>query len=138
MPKKFESNFDPDELAKITHRGLQSLNRRDGEPRMQTGEIVMLKTAQKKEDGPLTAIFRFFQRIIDGFTSGIKALFTPPQKKVMQCQTYGHVMEQGWSGPHPRCVDCGKAILSLDEVRGATPKEDRKPKDEFQGRKYVK
>jgi hypothetical protein len=144
MTNRFDSNFDPDELAKITHRGLQSLSRSPfDDQRVTKEEVVNLKTRQKSEDTVLVHITRFFARIVDGFLSVFRSLLTPPKKKVFQCETYGHVLKPGWTGTRPLCEDCGAQILSLTDVRGATPKADRKDTAgqtpfQQQDRKYVK
>lgn len=139
MPRRFQSQFDPDELNKITHRGMQKLSRAQFEERVSQEEVTNLKSRQQEEDTLVVQIRRFFLRIIDGVVSSIRALFTPPKKKVVQCETYGHALKPGWTGAHPICTDCGAPILDPKDVRAATPKAKEKP-GEFkqQDRKYVK
>lgn len=143
MTSRFDSNFDPDELSKITHRGLQKLNRGQFQERVTKEEVVNLKQRQTEEDTALVHIRRFFARIIEGIMTTLRSLLTPPKKKVVQCELYGHSLKPGWTGAHPVCADCGQPILSLTDVRGATPREqrvDRAGKTPFQqqDRKYVK
>jgi len=143
MTGRFQSEFDPDELNRITHRGMKKLSRAQFEERQTTEDVGNLKTKQREEDTPVVVIKRFFMRIVDGVLGLFRALLAPPQKKVVQCDNYGHVLKPGWSGPHPKCMECGAAILSLNEVRGATPKADRKDQAgptpfQQQDRKYVK
>jgi hypothetical protein len=140
MPGRFESQFDPDELNKITHRGLQSLSRSQFDENRQTSEhLTNLKARQTKEDTIVVKITRFFARILDGIAGMFRAMLTPPKKKVVQCEQYGHVLKPGWTGAHPKCEDCGAPILSLDDVRKAMPKDQNKGQQpEQQQRKYVK
>jgi hypothetical protein len=144
MTNRFDSKFDPDELAKITHRGLNSLSRSQfDDQRVTQEEVVNLKTRQTQEDTIIVHVTRFFARIVEGILSVFRSLLTPPKKKVFQCETYGHVLKAGWTGDRPHCADCGAPILSLKDVRGATPKEqrpDRAGQTPFQqqDRKYVK
>lgn len=142
MPRRrFNSEFDADELNKITHRGLQPRSRVN-EPRPTHENFDNLKEVQKGEQKFIVKVARFFAGFFGGIGNTMKGLLTPRAKKVMQCQTYGHVMQQGWTGPHPKCIDCGVAILSLDQVRSSTPKSDRKDNPGQQpyqnDRKYVK
>lgn len=143
MTSRFESQFDPDELSKITHRGLQKLDRGQFQERVTQEEIVNLKSRQQSEDTAVVHIRRFFARIWDGIMSALRSLFTPPKKKVVQCATYGHALKPGWTGANPICIDCGAPILSLKDVRGATPRDERKDRAgqtpfQQQERKYVK
>lgn len=139
MAGRFDSQFDPDELNKITHRGLQKLSRSQFDERQSKEHVVNLKARQTKEDSIFVAITRFFARIIEGICGMFRALVTPPNKKVIQCDKYGHVLKAGWTGAHPKCDDCGAPIYSLDDVRKAMPKDqDKGQPPEQQQRKYVK
>lgn len=142
MVRRFDSQFDPEELSRITHKGLKP-RQKSSEPRVSEENKQTLKQAQQNEDKLSVRITRMFAAFFGSIASAVKGLFTPRAKKVMQCETYGHVMKPGWTGPHPKCIDCGAAILTLDQVRGATPKADRQDisgKQTFQqtDRKYVK
>jgi len=141
MTRRFDSEFDPAELAKITHKGLQPRSKKD-EPSVTHQKIELLKDAQQGEGKLITMIARFFGRIVSGIASSVKGLFAAPKKKQIQCENYGHILKPGWTGPQPICLDCGATISSMEQVRGATPKEDRQKnagKSPFgKERKYVK
>jgi hypothetical protein len=141
MAGRFQSEFDPDELNKITHRGLQSLSRSQFEEKQTSEEVSTLKTRQRAEDTFIVKLTRFFARIVDGFASAFKGLFAKPAKKVTQCDNYGHALKPGWTGDRPLCMDCGQAITSLDQVRGAVPRDTKKDVQNpypNKDRKYVK
>lgn len=142
MARKFESEFDAEELAKITHRGLQSLSRGQVEPRVTQEQKKTLRSTQELETKPEVAVKRFFNMLLDSCTTSVKSMFTPKQKHVRQCDLYGHVLKAGWKGDFPVCHDCGVIINDLKMVRGATPKDERGncngPGFVQQDRKFVK
>lgn len=124
MSRRFESQFDPEELSKITHRGLKPLSKVN-EPKVTQQNIVTLKDAAQEENKLSAKIQKFWGRILIALSNTFKSLLAPPEKKVYQCELYGHVLKGGWSGQYPMCQDCGAQITALDQVRGATPKDQR-------------
>jgi hypothetical protein len=117
------SEFDPEELAKITNRGMRTLSRAN-EPRISSRQISTLKETEGNEDKPSVQARRQLHQLLDRASAALKALFVRRQRKVVQCDNYGHVLRQGWTGTYPTCADCGKQITALDQVRGACVKED--------------
>lgn len=138
MTNRFDSQFDPEELAKMTHRGLKPRQHVDS-PRVTQQNLNCLKSTQQEEAKLGVSVRRLFARLSDSISGTFKGMLAPPTKKVYQCTTYGHVLKPGWEGERPLCMDCGAVINSLDEVRGSSPKNPA-PKKGFQqaDRKYVK
>ena len=139
MAGRFRSEFDPDELAKITHRGLKPLSGTN-EPTVNAEEVSSLKSASRNEAKTGVQARRLMDLFFGGIASALKGLFARKGKKVTQCQIYGHVPEPKWTGPYPKCTDCGAAITRPDEVRGATPRDQRGKSggDQPPTRRYVK
>jgi hypothetical protein len=141
MARRWESQFDADELGRITHRGMRSLKRAKEEPRVTHQQLSTLKSQENEQDKPAVVARRQFQQLVNAVSSSFKGLFACKTKKVVQCDLYGHMLRQGWNGPYPVCVDCGCEITSLSMVRGATPAVKAEPHTDagmFQPRKYVK
>ncbi len=138
MTNRFDSQFDPEELAKMTHRGLKPRQRVDS-PKVTHQNLSGLKGAQQEEAKLSVSVRRLFARFSDSIGGTFKGLLAPPIKKVYQCTTYGHILKLGWEGERPLCIDCGAVINSPDEVRSSSPKNPAKPKGFQQAdRKYVK
>ena len=137
MTSRSQSQFNPDELAKLTHQGLHTLKRVD-EPKVTHQQLTTLKARQEEESKPAVVARRSFRQLIDAVQSGVSGIFAPRQKKHVQCVEYGHQMRQGWSGVNPVCVDCGAEITTLSMLRGATPMERTVATGLDQPRKYVR
>jgi hypothetical protein len=137
MTSRSQSQFNPDELAKLTHQGLHTLKRVD-EPGVTHQQLTTLKARQEEESKPAVIARRSFRQLLDAVQSGVKGMFAAKPKKNLQCANYGHQMRQGWTGPNPVCVDCGADITTLSMLRGATPMERTVHTETEQTRRYVK
>jgi hypothetical protein len=138
--KRFQSQFDPEDLAKITHRGLNPTSKRtDEQARVTHQSVESLRTVAQLEETPGVAAKRLMHRFFGGIQEFFSGLVSPAQTKVGQCANYGHVLKAGWHGDFPTCDDCGTRITSLDQVRSSNLKNDPHNYDDptNTGRKYV-
>jgi hypothetical protein len=135
--RRFESKFDPEDLARITHRGLKPTSKKE-KPSVTHQSLESLKTVAKNEDTAEVTAKRWFHRIFGSLSSFFSGLCAGPQRKVGQCENYGHVLKSGWQGDFPICADCGAKITDIAQVRSANLKNEKKPDDPYNsGRKYV-
>jgi len=137
--RRFDSQFDPEDLAKITHRGLKPTGRKE-QKSVTPESLTALKTVAQNEQSFAIAIRRVFDRIFGGVAGFFKGLTAGPQRKGGQCVNYGHVLKAGWHGDFPVCEDCGHKITTLDQVRSSSlknPTSYEDPYDNNNGRKYV-
>lgn len=137
--RRFDSQFDPEDLAKITHRGLKPRSKKE-EKSVTPESLTSLKTVAQNEQTLSVAIHRVFDRMFGGMSGFFKGLTARPQRKVLQCENYGHVLKAGWHGDFPMCDDCGHKITALDQVRSSNLKNPtvyEDPHSNNNGRKYV-
>jgi hypothetical protein len=131
-----QSQFDHDELAKITHRGLQPLSKRTGQ-RLQQENVEGLKTAERNENQASV----FFFRLLDRF-KGLLSLnlgdYMNSKKAHTMCKEYGHVISPGWTGAYPKCDQCGAEVRDPTELRKAIPTKEKNDNPTDSGRRYVK
>src|SRR6185437_182135 len=130
---RWDSQFDADELARITHRGMHTLKRAKEEPRVTHQQLSTLKSQEQEQEKPGVVARRQFEQLVSIVSSSFKGMFAGKTKKVVQCDLYGHMLRQGWSGPYPVCVDCGCEITSMSMVRGSTPVGNDEPAAENGG-----
>jgi hypothetical protein len=114
-----QSQFNPDDLAKITHKGLHTLSR-GSEPRVTSQQLNTLKSQQQAVEQPGVVARRHFEQFLHEVGAAVKGFFAEEQKVVVQCENYGHVMRQAWGGAFPICSDCGIEITSQTRLRSAT------------------
>ncbi len=135
------AEYDREELTRITHSRLRPVNQFN-DPGITHQEIKSLKIVAAEEQKGSVQAHRLFDRLFGGILGLFKGLFFIRPKSHNQCDLYGHVLPPGgFQGVLPKCYDCSAEIKSPDEVRGATPREQRRDdraKDTGQQRKYVK
>jgi hypothetical protein len=88
-----------------------------------SSELKALRTTSQKASKVNVSFTRAIANFFGGIFGGILGLFAPPVQRKSQCQMYGHVRPSGsWSGPYPKCAECGTVITSEDELRGSSAK----------------
>lgn len=143
------SDYERDQLARISHRGLRGLKGSSISPaaKMTNQNLQTLKTKAQDENQLGVQYRRFIDRLRACVSTTFSGLFSGDSTvKHKQCQLYGHTLPRnGWEGATPKCQDCGADIESSDQVRGATLLQDRggkSPNDSQtisgQNRKFVK
>jgi hypothetical protein len=86
-------------------------------------EIKALRTTSQKASKVNVSFTRAIANFFGGIIGGIFSIFAAPVQKKSQCQMYGHVRPSGgWSGPYPKCVECGAAITCEEDLRGSSAK----------------
>jgi hypothetical protein len=86
-------------------------------------EIKALRTTSQKATQVNVSFARAIANFFGGIFGGIMGMFAAPVQKRNQCQMYGHIRPNGgWSGPYPKCVECGAAITSEEDLRGSSAK----------------
>lgn len=135
------AEYDRDELTRITQRNLRPVSHMN-DAGITHQDIKSLKTVAAEEQKSAVQAHRFFDRIFGGLIGLFKGMFFIRPKSHNQCEQYGHILPPGgFQGVLPKCYDCNAPIKSPEEVRGATPRDQRKDdrnKNTGEQRKYVK
>lgn len=140
------SDHERDQLARISHRGLSGLKGSSVSPaaKLTAQNLQTLKSKSQEEGEAAVQAHRFLARLTSAVMTTFSGLFAAPTSKTTQCELYGHLLPRnGWEGYTPKCTDCGAAVHSGDQVRGATLLEERNSKSggdnqTESGRKFVK
>lgn len=125
-----------EELGRLTNQKMKAYSHQQqpeelhGNPgRLTTQNLESLKHSQKKRDTQEAKVKLLLDRMMLSVTTGISSMFSfaIPRNKEDRCQVYGHNLPFGstWSGPYPKCADCGAKITDSTQLRGALPKAER-------------
>lgn len=124
-----------EELGRLTNQKMKAYSHQQpeelhGNPgRMTIQNIESLKHSQKKRDTQEAKVKLLLDRMMLSVTTSISSLFSLPgmRGKENRCEVYGHNLPLGskWSGPYPKCHDCGVKITDSSQLRGSLPKAER-------------
>ncbi len=128
------TEWEKEELGRLTLQKMKSFSQQEqeqGKPagRMTQQNLVSLKGAHDKTKTGEAQVKMLLERLKMAVSTGIFGLFAPSQQRVKEdrCAVFGHNLPFGttWKGPHPKCLDCGRAITDPSQLRGAVPMEER-------------